>query len=113
MKNLTREVWSVDAGDFPRSGTRHDQATFLLRYAVLAPSSHNTQPWKFRVDELTVRADALQFADPEWREELRELLAAEWGIPQVTFRIGHAEPEEHTPRRPVEEVLVSANGNAP
>jgi len=28
-------------------GPADEQAAFLLRYAILAPSTHNTQPWKF------------------------------------------------------------------
>ena len=34
---------------FPEGGTEREQLAFLLRFAALAPSSHNTQPWKFRV----------------------------------------------------------------
>ncbi|MFC7136860.1 nitroreductase family protein [Halobaculum litoreum] len=48
---LTRDVWRVDADGFPAGGTVAEQARFLLRYAVLAPSSHNTQPWSFAVDD--------------------------------------------------------------
>ena len=45
----------------------------LLQYAVLAPSSHNTQPWLFRVNEhrISLYADrirALPVNDPEDRE---------------------------------------------
>ena len=40
--NLT--AWSVDASDFPASATVINKARFAVRYAVLAPSSHNTQP---------------------------------------------------------------------
>jgi hypothetical protein len=45
----------------------------LLRYATLAASSHNTQPWRFEVDGglLRVFADArrqLHVADPDCRE---------------------------------------------
>ena len=55
---LTREVWTVDADAFPRDGSIEDQARFLLRYAILAPSSHNSQPWEFRIegDSIEIRA---------------------------------------------------------
>ena len=43
--------WHIKAGDFPRSRDFEDQMKFILSYAVLAPSSHNTQPWKFEVDK--------------------------------------------------------------
>jgi nitroreductase len=51
----------------------HEPALSLLRYAVLAPSSHNTQPWRFRVsatniDLLADRTRALPVNDPNDRE---------------------------------------------
>ncbi|MFO0852385.1 MAG: nitroreductase family protein [Gemmataceae bacterium] len=49
------------------------QQRFFLNYAVLAPSSHNTQPWLFRVvgDTAELYADrnrALRVVDPDDRE---------------------------------------------
>ncbi len=56
-KNLI--AWSVDAGDYPASGEMEEKLKFLLRYAVLAPSGPNNQPWKLAVDgdEVAVMAD--------------------------------------------------------
>jgi uncharacterized spore protein YtfJ len=67
------ESWNVSAHDFPEAGDTGDQLLFLLRYAVLAPSGHNTQPWLFSVDGDTVelyadRTQALAVVDPEDRE---------------------------------------------
>jgi nitroreductase len=42
---------------------------------------------------------------PSVREEFAALLPTGWGVPQIVFRLGYAEPESHTPRRPLEEVL--------
>jgi nitroreductase len=42
---------------------------------------------------------------PSVREEFAALLPTQWGEPQIVFRLGYAEPESHTPRRPLEEVL--------
>src|SRR5690606_3392640 len=42
--------WAIDPSEFPEGGSVGEQLAFLLRYAVLAPSTHNTQPWRFRVD---------------------------------------------------------------
>lgn len=36
--------WNVNEVDFPTTGTPSEQWHFLLNYAVLAPSRHNTQP---------------------------------------------------------------------
>jgi hypothetical protein len=42
---------------------------------------------------------------PEIRAQREELLPRAWGAPRITFRLGYAEAENHTPRRPLEEVL--------
>lgn len=59
--------------DFPDGSPAVDQLLFLLGYAILAPSSHNTQPWKFRVsdDAIDIFADHarwLKVADSTRRE---------------------------------------------
>ena len=65
--------WQIDEGDFYELETREEQLEFLLRYAILAPSSHNTQPWSFRITEegIEVYADidrTLSIVDPDDRE---------------------------------------------
>jgi nitroreductase len=63
----------VDEADFPQESDSIDKLTHLLRYAILAPSSHNTQPWRFAVDgdQIRVYADKsrwLKVADADQRE---------------------------------------------
>ena len=58
--------------DFPEGASTEDQLKFLVNYAVLAPSVHNTQPWLYRVLDRTVeiyadRSRALPVTDPEDR----------------------------------------------
>lgn len=36
---------------FWQQNTSEDKIKFLLRYAILAPSTHNTQPWLFKITE--------------------------------------------------------------
>lgn len=67
------DPWQVTAAAFPTEGTWQEQMMFLLNYAVLAPSGHNTQPWLFRVlpncvDLYADRRRALPVVDPHDRE---------------------------------------------
>jgi nitroreductase len=56
---LTKDVWNVVEDDFPSSSPLEAQLGFLLRYAILAPSVRNSQPWAFSVqqDRIHVLAD--------------------------------------------------------
>jgi nitroreductase len=45
------QPWNTREEDFPANGTESEQLRFLVRYAVLVPSGHNTQPWLFRAGE--------------------------------------------------------------
>ena len=71
--NGSLEAYDVKESDFPDNGTTEDKLGFLLNYAILAPSSYNSQPWKFNVseDEIRLHGDEtrwLQVADADKRE---------------------------------------------
>jgi len=73
--------WQIDASEFHELESRREQMEFLLRFAVLAPSSRNTQPWMFRVTDegIDVFADftrRLLTIDPDDRELLMSVGAA-------------------------------------
>lgn len=73
MGAQSSDPWKVMGADFPVEGPVRARLEFLVRYAVLAPSTHNTQPWLFRVrgDALELFADrsrALPVCDPHDRE---------------------------------------------
>jgi nitroreductase len=51
-KNL--EAWEVMESDFPEEDSLQDKLKFLLRYAILAPSGPNSQPWNFAIRDSTV-----------------------------------------------------------
>jgi Nitroreductase family len=66
-------VWQVDAADFPVGSPVEDMLRFAVCYAILAPSSHNSQPWQFWIDGpvLELYADQsrrLPIVDPADRE---------------------------------------------
>jgi hypothetical protein len=73
--------WAIHDDEFRRCATHGERLKFLLRYAVLAPSVQNTQPWAFRVtpDGIEVYADTsrrLLVIDPADREMLISIGAA-------------------------------------
>lgn len=73
MKTNFPPPWNTQAENFPRDGTLAEKWEFVVRYASMAPSSHNTQPWQFRVrqDVLELHADrsrACPVVDPTDRE---------------------------------------------
>lgn len=63
---------AADSASFPHGGSDAEIWEFVLRYAVRAPSGHNTQPWRFATsdDLLHLYADRsrrLPVVDPEDR----------------------------------------------
>ena len=52
-------AWNVSEENYPRDGSLDDKLKFLLRYAVLAPSGPNNQPWKLSLqgDSVSLIAD--------------------------------------------------------
>lgn len=64
--------WAIDATHYPAGSEPQDRMRFLLGYAILAPSGHNTQPWLFRlvpngVDLIADRTRCLPVVDPNDR----------------------------------------------
>ncbi len=93
--NLPREAWNISPEDFPADGTSEEKLWFLVRYAVLAPSSHNTQPWLFRIhgNVIELHADlirALPVVDPDNRELIMSCGAALFHLRVAIEYFGHA-----------------------
>jgi nitroreductase len=70
---MTSTLWQTDPTLFRNAKGAAEQLRALLRYAVLAPSSHNSQPWQFELvgERLHVHADTgrwLRVADADQRE---------------------------------------------
>jgi hypothetical protein len=83
--------YGVDENEFPWDGTVEEQELFLLRYVILAPSTHNTQPWKFVLvpGGIEVYADysrRMPVVDPGNRELLMSLGAAVFTLRVAAMR---------------------------
>ena len=86
-------AWSIDDSEFYELEHRDDEMAFLLRYAVLAPSGHNTQPWTFAIvpDGIEVFADysrRLPQVDPADRELLMSVGAAIFNLRVAAAHFG-------------------------
>lgn len=46
MAQKNYQAWHIDPSDFSNDLSHNDKLLFFARYAILAPSGHNTQPWK-------------------------------------------------------------------
>jgi hypothetical protein len=46
--------WKVSIQDFPSTLPIQTQLKYLLQYAVMAPSTRNTQPWRFSIGQNTI-----------------------------------------------------------
>ncbi|MBI2889078.1 MAG: hypothetical protein HYY10_04105 [Candidatus Liptonbacteria bacterium] len=65
-------AWDIVYEDFWRKSAGRERLQFLLNFAVLAPSSHNSQPWRFRVGDAHIEIlpdlrRALPVSDPDNR----------------------------------------------
>ncbi|MDD5363124.1 MAG: nitroreductase [Ignavibacteria bacterium] len=90
-------AWTVSEDHFPSFGSIKEKFKFFVRYAILAPSGHNTQPWVFEVHEesLNLYADrtrALPVIDPDDRELIISCGAALTNL-IVTMKYFGFEPE--------------------
>lgn len=103
----------LDAEDlaFPDAGEPAEILRYLLRYAILAPSSHNSQPWRFRIDGACVelRADParrLAVADPQGRELVISCGAAGYALRVAMRHFGYTGESESLPDPDQPELLA-------
>lgn len=73
MPRPSTEAWDISESRFPIKGTDEEKLEFLLGYAILAPSSHNSQPWLFKIKDSKVslyidRTRGLPVSDTDDRE---------------------------------------------
>jgi len=102
---------SVTRSGLSFHGARCDQLRFLLRYAQLAPSLYNTQPWLFRIDGdmieiLAHRRRTLAHADSQERQLMMSTGAV---VAALCIAGGHFDFDVRArplPRRALDEMLL-------
>jgi hypothetical protein len=92
--SVSPKAWSLSEQGFPGTFPIQEQLRYLIRYAILAPSTRNSQPWRFRVEGSTVllRADPdcwLPVADPSRRELHLSLGCALENLLVATASVGY------------------------
>lgn len=117
-KLVVAEPWGVTEQGFPANGTVREQLLYLLNYAVLAPSGHNTQPWLFRVadDGIEMYADrrrALPVVDPNDRELVMSCGAALFHLRVAMRHFGVAPTVTLLPRADHPDFLARVRMGAP
>jgi hypothetical protein len=91
----------------------------IIRYATLAPSAHNTQPWKFGVCENTVRlfpdySRRMPHSDPDDRELFISLGCAIENFTLAARRAGYeTEVEYQLTGQPEESILLTLKPSGP
>ncbi len=96
------EAWNIKEADFPGGGNVSEKLAFCVRYAVLAPSTYNSQPWHFAVRGNTVylyadRRYGLPVIDPEDRELVIACGSALFNLRLAVQAFGYAETTELLP----------------
>lgn len=105
------DPWSISERGFPRKGTTAEKLRFVLNYAVLAPSSHNSQPWLFKMipDGVELYADrtrALPVVDSEDRELTISCGAALFHLRLALRRFGYRDNVKTLPDRDDADLLA-------
>ena len=108
------DAWNISEQDFPSTGSKYDKLKFFLNYAILAPSSHNTQPWLFKIADNSVelyadRTRALPVVDPEDRELTISCGAALYHLLLTIRHFGYEYKLEVLPLIPISQEKVDSD----
>ena len=121
MPVLRKDVWEVSEQDFPDTAPIETQLGFLLRYAILAPSTKNSQPWAFSVQANRVHLLAevergQPIADPDRRELYISLGCALENLLVAAEHFGFRHGVTYFPERGQDELVATvifASGGVP
>ncbi|MBI5034005.1 MAG: nitroreductase family protein [Chloroflexi bacterium] len=92
----------------------NSQILEIIRYATLAPSGHNTQPWKFAIKDNTIRilpdfARHLAIVDPDDRELFISLGCALENLVIAAQQMGYADETALFPANDPDAIVVRLN----
>ncbi len=111
MSKLALNPWEIAESGFPADGTTLEQLKFLLNYAILAPSGHNTQPWLFKIIDNTIelyvdRTRTLPIVDPNNRELMMSCGAALFNLRIAIRHFGYRDIVEILPKPETPDLLA-------
>ena len=81
MSGINYKAWNININDFKKITSKEDKIKFLINFAVLAPSSHNSQPWAFIVGKNFIKVLI---------EETRKLPVSDANYRQLFISLGCA-----------------------
>ncbi|HXF96033.1 MAG TPA: hypothetical protein VNI61_08000 [Gemmatimonadales bacterium] len=102
MADILLDRYAEALDEFPITGTPEEKLRAAVKYAILAPSSHNTQPWLFRVgpgglELFADRSRGLPVVDPDDRELIISCGAALFNLRVALRHFGNREVTEILP----------------
>lgn len=104
MPKLAFDPRNTKEDDFLAKVETSEKLKFLLNYAILAPSSHNTQPWRFKIVDGAIelyedKTRALPIADPDYRELIISCGAALFNLRIAIRHFGYRDIVDILPDR--------------
>lgn len=105
------DQWDISEKDFPKNEGITRKLRFIINYAILAPSSHNSQPWLFKIvnSMIELYADmtrAIPIVDPEDRELIISCGAALFNLRLALRRFGYTSAVDLFPNPGVPDLLA-------
>ena len=111
------QAWKINEKDFPQNGSMAEKLAFCVRYAILAPSPYNTQPWFFKVSGSTVnvyidRRYGLPVIDPDDRAMIIFCAGALFTLRVALHHFGLSEKVEILPDESDSDLLARVHVSA-
>jgi hypothetical protein len=121
-------AWSIRSENFPYKSSIHEQCKYIAAYGLLAPSTHNTQPWQIKVkgDSIIITPDnrkRLIVGDPDGLGLLLSVGACVENVVQAARSFGLRPSIEQSAevvtvkidglaRRPIDDALDAITGRS-